>query len=172
MKRDHAGRAGRTDVVIRQGDLIKSRQAHICAVAILLAVAVTSAQEKPNFAGRWVVASPAPDAGQEETVTQTAATLTTAHASEGHGHRSVYRLDGTESRNALVSHGEEIVTLSKASWSGNQLTITSDTTYPDGRKRQTMAVWSLDAEGRRVVDFTESGMTPTPTTSKRVYTRR
>ena len=151
---------------------MKSRQALIGAVAILLAVAVTSAQEKPNFTGRWVVASPAADAGQEETVTQAAATLTTGHASEGHGHRSVYKLDGTESRNVLVSHGADIVTLSKASWSGNQLIITSDTTYPDGRKWQTKAVWSLDGEGRRVVDFTESGMTPTPTTTRRVSIRR
>ena len=115
--------------------------------------AVTSAQEKPNFSGRWVVASPAPDAGQEQTITQTAATLTTGHASEGHGHRIVYKLDGTENRNALVSHGEEIVTLSKAAWSGNQLKITTDTTYPDARKRRTAQTWSLDGEGRLIVEI-------------------
>ncbi len=151
---------------------MNSRQALIGVAAILLAVAVTRAQEQPNFSGRWVVTSPAGEAAQEETITQTAATLTTGHASEGHGHRSVYKLDGTESRNVLVSHGEDILTLSKAVWSGNQLTITSDTTYPDGRKWHTTQTWSLDSEGRRVVDFTESGMTPTPTTSRRVYTRR
>jgi hypothetical protein len=142
------------------------------AAGTLLALALPSAQEKPNFAGRWVVTSPAGDAGQEQTVTQTAATLTTGHASEGHGHRAVYKLDGTESRNALVSHGQEIVTLSRASWTGDRLTITGDTTYPDGRKWQTKAVWSLDGEGRLVIDFTESGMTPTPTTTTRVHTRR
>jgi hypothetical protein len=151
---------------------MKNRQPLIVTVALVLAMVVTSAQEKPNFSGRWVVTPPASDAGLEQTVTQTAATLTTSHASEGHGHRSVYKLDGTESRNSLVSHGQEIVTLSKASWSGNQLTITSDTTYPDGRKRQTKQVWSLDSEGRLVTDFTESGMTPTPTTTRRVHTRR
>ena len=151
---------------------MKSRHASIGALAILLTIAVAAAQEKPNFAGRWVVMSPAADAGQEQTVTQTAATLTTGHASEGHGHRSVYKLDGTESRNVLVSHGEEIVTLSKASWSGNQLTITGDTTYPDGRKWHTKQIWSLDGEGRLIIDFTETGMNPTPTSTRRVHTRR
>lgn len=151
---------------------MKSRQAIIAAFALCLAGTVASAQEKPNFSGRWVVASPAPDAGQEQTVTQTAATLTTGHASEGNGHRMVYKLDGTENRNALVSHGAEIVSLSKAAWSGNQLTITTGTTYPDGRKRHTAQTWSLDGEGRLVVDFTESWPPAAPVTTRRVYTRR
>ena len=149
-----------------------SRQFLMAAVGILLVLAVPSAQEKPNFGGRWVVESPAGDAGLEETVTQTAATLTTGHASSGHGHRSVYKLDGTESRNVLVSHNQEIVTLSKASWTGDTLTITGDTTYPDGRKWQTTQVWSLDSQGRLVIVFTETGMNPTTTTTRRVYTRR
>jgi hypothetical protein len=105
-------------------------QALVGSVGILLAMAVTSAQEKPNFAGQWVLVSPAEGEGQEQTVTQDATTLTTAHASEGHGHRWVYKLDGTESRNVLVSHGNAVVTLSKASWDGNRLRIASDTTYP------------------------------------------
>jgi hypothetical protein len=149
---------------------MRSRRALIVAVVLVLAVTVTSAQEKPNFAGRWVVTSPATDAGLEHTVTQTAATLTTGHPSSGHGHRAVYKLDGTESRNVLVSHEEEIVTLSKASWSGNHLTITADTTYPDGRKWQTRQVWSLDGEGRLVIEFTGTGMAEVST--RRVHTRR
>ena len=148
-----------------------SQQSLIGAIAVALTVAAPAAQEKPNFSGRWVVASPAPDAGQEQTVTQTAATLTMGHASEGHGHRAVYKLDGTENRNVLVSHGEEIVTHSKAVWSDSKLTITSDTTYPDGRKWHTTQTWSLDG-GKLVVDFTESGMTPAPVTTRRVHTRR
>jgi hypothetical protein len=141
-------------------------------LSMCTAVAVTSAQEKPNFAGRWVVVSPAAEAGQEQTVTHTAATLATGHASEGHGHRAVYRLDGTENRNVVTSHGEDIVTLSKAAWSGNQLTITSDTTYPDGRTWHTTQAWSLDESGRLIIDFSESGLTPAPATSRRVFTRR
>jgi hypothetical protein len=147
-------------------------QLFVVIAAMLAAVTVTSAQEKPNFSGRWVVVSPAADAGQEQTVTQTAATLTTGHASEGHGHRAVYKLDGTENRNVLTSHDEDIVTLSKASWSGTQLTITSDTTYPDGRKWHTVQTWSLESEGRLAVEFSETGMNAAPMTTRRIYTRR
>lgn len=148
------------------------RHASIVAAALLLAPAVPFAQERPNFSGRWVVAIPAGEAGQEQIVTHTADTLTTAHASSGHGHQKIYRLDGSESRNVLVSHGQDIVTISNASWNGRALTITSLTTYPDGRKLQQKQVWSLDAEGRLVTDMTQSGMTPAPETSRRVYVKK
>ena len=151
---------------------MRGSQALVGSVGILLALAVISAQEKPDFAGRWVLVSPGEGAGQEHIVTQDAATLTTAHGSEGHGHRMVYKLDGTESRNVLVSHGSDSVTLSKASWNGNQLTITSDTTYPDGRKRHAKEVWSFGGDGRLVVELTETGLGASPKTTKLVYTRR
>ncbi len=129
---------------------------------VALGVVAIAAQQKPNFSGRWVVVSPADAAGQEQVVTHDATTLTTGHASEGGGHGASYKLDGTESRNVLTSHGEPIVTLSKATWSGAQLTITSNTTYPDGRKRESKEVWSLDAEGRLVIEvnLTVSGQQP------------
>jgi hypothetical protein len=158
---------------MKSGAIMRRPQALAGSIGLLLGLAVISAQEKPNFAGRWVLVTPADRAGQEQTVTHDATTLTTAHASTGHGHRAQYKLDGTENRNVLVSHGSDIVTLSKASWHGNQLTIASDTTYPDGRKLATKQVWSLDADGRLTVDFTESGMGgASPTTRKLVYTRR
>ncbi len=130
--------------------------------AITLGVVAIAAQQKPNFSGRWVTVSPTEAAGQEQVVTHDAATLTTGHASEGGGHGAVYKLDGTESRNVLTSHGEPIVTRSKAAWSGAQLTITSNTTYPDGRTRESKEVWSLDAEGRLVIEvnLTVSGQQP------------
>ena len=151
---------------------MRGRHALAGSVVLLLAFVATRAQEKPNFTGQWVLVSPAEAAGQEQTVTHDAATLTTGHASTGDGHRAVYKLDGTESRNVVVSHGSDIVTLSKASWTGNQLTMTSDTTYPDGRKRQAKQVWSLDGEGRLVIDFTESWLGEAPKTMRLVYRRR
>ncbi len=142
------------------------------SMGLLVGLAGVSAQEKPNFAGRWVLVSPPESAGQEQVVTQDAATLTTAHASSGHGHRSVYALDGSESRNALTSHGHEIVTVSKTTWNRERLTIESETTYPDGRKLQATDVWSLDAEGRLLIERTERGLTPSPSTMKLVYGKR
>ena len=151
---------------------MRSRCVLAAGLGFVLGLAVVSAQDKPNFSGRWIAVSPADSAGQEQVVRHDAKTLTAGHASEGHGHKASYTLDGTESRNVLVSHGENIVTLSKASWNGNKLTITSDTTYPDGRTWHTEQTWSLDASGRLVIDFTESGTTPSPVTRTTVYTRR
>ena len=113
------------------------------------------AQEKPNFSGRWV--SVPPSTG-EQLVTHDlkANTLTLQHDSEGHGHKLVHKLDGTEHRNSLTSHGSEIVILSKAQWTGNQLTITSVVTYPDGRRMDSKQIWSIDASGQLIIELTET----------------
>ena len=129
------------------------------AIGLVLALVIQAApaQQRPDFSGRWVGVSPAENAGNEEFITQDASTLRTGHASSGGGHSFSYKLDGTETRNVLVSHGEDIVTLSKAVWNGQQLVITEATTYPDGRKSQKRSVWSLDAQGQLVIELT---MTP------------
>ena len=128
---------------------------HSIAGATILAIAsVTAAPQKPNFSGTWVAISPADAVGQEETIKQDTATITTDHGSEGDGHSFTYNLDGSESRQVLTSHGEEIVTLARASWRGDQLIITGKTTYPDGRKLTSNAVWSLDADRQLVIEST------------------
>jgi hypothetical protein len=148
-------------------------RALVGSIGVLLTLSLgATAQERPNFAGRWVLVSPTDSAGQEQTVTQDTAQLTTSHASEGGGHRTVYRLDGVENRTVLGSHGSDIVTLSTASWNGNRLTIASNSTYPDGRKRHTTHVWSLDGKDRLVIEFTESGSSASPRTTTLVYARR
>lgn len=116
------------------------------------------AQEKPNFSGRWVVVSPASDAGSEQLVTHDlkANTLTLQHDSEGRGHKLVHKLDGTQHRNAVASHDSEIVILSKAQWTGNQIAISSVASYPDGRRMESRQLWSIDASGQLVVDGTET----------------
>src|SRR5688572_15304102 len=93
-----------------------ARRLAICVLTLLalLATAPATAQQKPNFTGTWVAVSPAEAAGEEQEVRHTATTLSTGHASEGGGHHATYKLDGSESRNELTSHGEKIVTISKA----------------------------------------------------------
>lgn len=86
----------------------------LLTVFVTAAAVTMVAQAKPNFSGTWVVVSPAEAAGQEEQVRHTDTTLSTGHESEGGGHSATYKLDGSESRNELTSHGEKIVTLSKA----------------------------------------------------------
>jgi hypothetical protein len=127
----------------------------VAAVA-LLAAAVLPAQSKPNFTGTWIITTPAEAAGQEQDVRHTPTTISTGHPSEGGGHHASYKLDGSESRNELTSHGEPIVTISRASWDGDKVVITSATTYPDGRKLESKQTWSLNASGQLVIDLTRT----------------
>jgi hypothetical protein len=153
--------------------------ARLLTAAIVL-TAVASAQQKPaqkpqpkpNFSGRWVIVSPEKGAGQEQIITQDAKTLTTEHASEGGGHKIVYQLDGIEHRNAIPSHGAEIVMMSTAAWDGDRIVITIRTDYPNGMKTTAREVWSLDAQGRLVVDATESGPTGPGPAMKIIHTRK
>jgi hypothetical protein len=69
----------------------------------------------------------------------------------------IFQLDGVERRSALPSHGSEIVILSTAKWEGDRIVITSRASYPNGMKTQSKEIWSLDAQGRLVIDYTESG---------------
>ncbi|MSO48473.1 MAG: hypothetical protein EXQ49_01005 [Acidobacteria bacterium] len=131
----------------------------ICGFIVLLGIAFATgveAQQKPDFTGTWVVVTPADSAGQEQFVRHTPTTLSTGHASEGDGHNASYKLDGSESRNELGSHGQVIVTISKAVWEGATLVITSSTTYSNGGKMDSKQIWSMDSEGRLVVEHTQT----------------
>lgn len=140
-------------------------------VGVLALVAAAAAQQRPDFSGRWVVVSPAEGAGQEQRVEQTETTLTLSHGAEGDDHRMAYRLDGSESRNVITSHGSDLVTLSRCTWKGGALTIQSSTTYPDGRRLEQTMVWSLDEKGQLVIDGSES-MSGRPPEKMRVVHRR
>lgn len=147
-------------------------RASIVAVSLFLLAALLSGFQKPNFSGRWVVVSPADASGEEEVVQQDATSLSVSHDSEGGGHRTVYKLDGTESRNVIGSHESEIVTLSKASWQGDRLAITSVTTYPDGRILNQKEMWSLDAKARLVIDVTQVMQGRPPMTVTVIHTKK
>lgn len=136
-----------------------------------LAVLAAVAQEKPDFSGRWMIVIPVESAGVEQVVKHDATTLSMSHASEGAEHAAVYKLDGSESRNVISSHGQDLTTLSKASWSGNTLIITSATTYPDGRKLEQKQVWSLDG-GSLVIELTEFRQGGSPLTTVLIHKKR
>ena len=146
------------------------RNLFVMVLAVIAAVAL-HAQKRPDFSGTWVQILPADHAGQEQVITQTAATLSMSHGSEGGHHGFTYKLDGSESRNELASHGDKVVTLSRATWKGEQLTITSATTYGDGRKLDQVMVLSLDEKGQLVADVT-STMTGHPAETVKVVSRK
>jgi hypothetical protein len=143
----------------------------MAAALTLLAAPLGAAGQRPDFSGTWITVSPAEAAGQEQWIRQDAATLATGHASEGDGHSFTYKLDGSETRQVLSSHGDEIVTLSRAAWKGDRLEITQKTTYPDGRKMTSTSIWGLDAEGQLVIESTVQ-MDGRPPTKGRTVARQ
>ena len=113
------------------------------------------AAQKPDFSGTWVAVSPQDVAGTEETITQDATSVTRGHASTGGGHTRRYTLDGSPTRSVTRSAGQEIVTISRASWDQNRLVINESTTYPDGRVRKQRSILSLDAESQLLIEIEE-----------------
>ena len=126
---------------------------------LTLAVAAQSAQKKPSFSGRWTSVSPKDSAGQVQVVTQDEKTLAIEELSKGGSRKMTYQLDGVERRLAIPGRGADISMLAKASWDGDHIVITTNTSYPNGMKTQAKEVWSIDAEGRLVIDYAESGPT-------------
>ena len=143
---------------------------HVSSAAVVimvLAAGSLTARQKPNFSGTWVAVSPTEAAGQEQVVTQNETTLTRGHDSGGGGHAFTHKFDGTESR--VVIHGN--VSVSTASWDGDKLVIVERATYHDGRKRNAKSVWSLNAQGELVVDFTAQ-FDGQPAKTMRIVSRR
>src|SRR5688500_19240997 len=119
------------------------------AIAIILAVGfAASAEDKPNFSGKWVAvdAQPAaenagsggrgpggggrglqPGFGPEFTVKQDARTLTITRG--GQAPVLTYKLDGSESRNTMTRDGQQIDQISTAKWEGNTLVIVTQLTF-------------------------------------------
>ncbi len=112
-------------------------------------------QKRPDFSGTWVAISPGDEGVGETIIIQTAKTLEIRGSEGGQERRIVYSLDGSESRKQHDRQGQVIVTVSRASWKGEQFIITSSTTYPDGGKSESVDTWSLDAKGHLVIEGAE-----------------
>ena len=127
--------------------------------AMVLTTVSVLAQEKPNFSGTWTLV-PAEGAaagggrggrggrgglGQTFTATQDASTLKIERSMGGNTMTLTYNLDGTESKNRMArGRGGEMEQVSKASWDGDKLVITT------GDRKQ---VFSLQG-GNLVVETT------------------
>jgi hypothetical protein len=128
----------------------------LIAASLLAMAAFASAQQKPNFSGTWVTVSPAEYAGQEQTITQDDRALTIRHASSGADHSETFTLDGAPHKSSMPSHGLEIVSVSTASWSGDQLVVFRTTRYPQGGVNNVKLTFSLNADGHLVCEMTST----------------
>jgi len=115
--------------------------------------------------------------GQAATITQTATQLTIVRTVMDQQVRSVYNLDGSESRNSLNMGGQAIEQVSRAAWDGNKLVIrTQGMGMPGGggggAGGETVMALSLNAQGQLVLETTAPGRGGgDPTTTTQVYTK-
>jgi hypothetical protein len=154
-----------------------------------IGTAELAAQDKPNFAGKWTMvpdpAAPPPAAGargargglagmlggglgEEATITQDAKTLTVTRTTQAGETKTVYNLDGSESKNEL-SFGRgraggggaaaaigPIVAVSKATWNASKLVI-STTVDINGNVINSGMTMSMNATGGLMVESTNPG---------------
>jgi len=151
---------------------MKTLTRFLAAALVLTIGAGVQAQQKPDFSGRWVITSPPEGAGREQVVTQDEKTLTVEQSTSSGQRKTIHQLDGVERQQALPMRGQEITVLSKAVWEGDRIAITSHTSYPNGMKTQSREVWSLDAQGRLVIDYAEIGPTGSAPSMKVIFVKK
>ena len=129
-------------------------------------------QQRPNFSGRWVIVLPEKGAGREQIVKHDDKTLSKTPVGDRGGPPVTYQIDGVEHRSVMAMGGQEIVIVTKAEWEGNTLVITTTESYPTGQKLTIKDVWSLDGQGRLVIDNTESAERQKPQTMQIVMQKK
>ena len=145
----------------------------IALFALVMAVAVaglTFAQAKPDFSGKWApkeAAAPAAGArggmGGPMTVKQTATDLTQEVVRGENTMTTVYKLDGTESKNSMMGRGgQQMESTSTAKWDGSALVITTKMDMGNGPVETTQK-WTLAGSALTVESTNARG------TQKRVY---
>ena len=150
------------------------------AAALIFGATNVSAQSK-SFAGTWTAvadsAAPAPapgrgggrGLGQAATIVQDDKTLTITRTTQNGEMKSVYNLDGSESKNTLTMGGNAVEQTSKTKWEGDKLVITTTMNVGGTPSESTMAL-SLDQAGQLIVEATGNGRGGgPPTTTKMTY---
>ena len=145
------------------------------ALAAIVVATVASAQA-PNLSGRWTLV-PNPSAapggggiGQEAVITQDAASITIKRTTQMGEFTSIYKLDGSESKNTLTVQGNTIDQISKAKWDGGTLKVDTTLTF-DGNPVQVSMSMSLDPSGNLLVETTRPDFQGggAPITTKSTY---
>jgi hypothetical protein len=155
----------------------RNRLSSALVVTALLAFSV-AAQSPPSFAGKWsAVPDPAGGGrggfgglGQSATITQDAASMTIARTTQMGEFTSVYKLDGSESKNTLNIQGNAVEQLSTAKWDGGKLLVKTKMNF-DGNAVETSMTMMLDSSGNLLVESTRPDFQGggAPVTTKTTY---
>jgi len=150
---------------------IMTRGGGVAALIIALAFGPgLTARQNPNFSGRWVIEPPSKGAGQEIVVKQDDKTLSLTTGASGR--TLVHQLNGAEQRTAIPMRGGEVIMLTRAAWEGSAIVVTIATDYPNKMKTVTKETWSIDAQGRLIIDFTETAEGQPPRVVKVTHVRK
>ena len=149
-------------------------------LAIVLVATTALAQAPPSFAGKWTLV-PDPNAagggrggmgglGTTATIVQDATTLTITRSTQMGEITSVYKLDGSDSKNTLNMGGNSIDMVSKTKWDAGKLLVNTAMNF-DGNAVETSMVISLDPSGNLVVESTRPDFQGggAPITTKMTY---
>lgn len=142
---------------------------------LICAATLGSAQGTPDFAGKWTLV-PAPGAtgagglGQEATITQDATSITIKRTTPMGEFTTIYKLDGSESKNTLTFQGNTIDQVSKSKWDGGTLKVDTTMTF-DGNPVQVSMSMTLDPSGTLLVESTRPDFQGggAPVTTKSTY---
>ena len=158
------------------------------AVAAVMLVAGLSAQDKPDFSGKWTLV-PDPNAaaggggrggrggggggqfcGQECTITQDGSNLVVTRTTQAGEQKATYRLDGSESKNMQQGRGGQTEVVSKAMWEGDKVTITSSQPGREGgpaiSRKTVISIAGGQMEVENTVDFGQGANTTKQTYKK------
>ena len=157
------------------------RRMAIALTAAALLVGASISAQAPNLSGKWTLV-PAADApaggkggggfggfcGPECTIAQDAKTLTVTRTTQAGDVKTVYNLDGSESKNTAAGRqGAQVTSVSTAKWEGPKLNIVTKTDM-GGQAVEAKTVLSLEG-GNLVVERTAPGREGGPTTTKQTY---
>ena len=162
----------------------------VAVVLMFGAAASLAAQAKPDFSGKWTLdpaSAPAPPAGapaggggggggrggfggggrgggfgNEFTIAQNAKTLTITRMQGDQTVTTVYNLDGSESKNSVQGRGGATEQVSKATWDGNKLVVT--TMAGNGEQKRVFAMEG----GNLTIETTAPGRDGGPGTPNKV----
>ena len=146
------------------------------ALAILVSLATAAQAQAPNFSGKWTLVpdpaaqGPAGGLGQSAVIKQDAGTMTINRTTQMGEVTTVYKLDGSESKNTLNFQGNPIEQLSRTKWEGGTFHVATTMNFDGNAVNVTMAM-SLDPSGNLIVvstrpDFQGGG---SPVTTKATY---
>jgi hypothetical protein len=124
--------------------------------------------QRPAFSGTWIIQPPNKAAGMEQVVKQDDKTLTVSIA----GRTMSHELDGVERRRTMSLRGGEVIILSTAAWDGSTIVVTTATAYPNRIKTVEKEIWSVDAQGHLVIDYTETVEGQPPRVIKVVHNKK